>query len=214
MLTVARPPGPGLLPARRAAPRRRGPRAGCAPSRRRSTSAVVRGHEFGDGPAVDADAQALAGFDAAQHIGGVVAQLPRGHIAHCSDRSAKATNARRRGGRSTHGRSAAKLGDDLVEHLQRRPPLDSRPRRAERLGIEQADFARAGEAGSQFVGGHDLGQVDQSARGRGHRMPSTVVTSSGRSGGPRWMTTPGMRSSMPSVGTDAESSPFLIRNSD
>ena len=33
------------------------------------------GHELGDRPAVDADPHALAGFDAAQHVGGVVAQV-------------------------------------------------------------------------------------------------------------------------------------------
>ena len=33
-------------------------------------------HELGDGTAVDADPHALAGFNAAQHVGGVVAQLP------------------------------------------------------------------------------------------------------------------------------------------
>jgi hypothetical protein len=64
-------------------------------------------------------------------------------------------------------RSPAELGDDLVEHRRRRTPLDPCPRRAS--GIKQADLARAGEARSELVGGHDLGQVDQGAGGRGHR---------------------------------------------
>ena len=99
--------------------------------------------------------------------------------------------------------SAAELLDHLVEHRQRRPPLDPRARGAKRLRVEQADLAARAKAAlsssAVMTSARSISVRDGDVTG----MPSTVVTSSGCSGGPRWTSTPGIETAV--RGSSAES---------
>src|SRR4051812_14674541 len=89
-------------------------------------------------------------------------------------------------------RSTVELVDHLVEHRERRAPFDPGACCADRLGVEQADLLCPSKRRPELGCGHELRTVDQRSDGDVIGMPSSVVTSSGCNGGPRWIATPGM----------------------